>query len=225
MIGEEKLNTVTKSAASISIGDLVVPSLGVIILVILIVFIYIPVSKDLSKYQKDIADIETEIGKIESNANTLSSIDTTLLNKDKQIINQLIPERLEVASFAIYVEKLAIEKNLELTKLSASSSLRAAGETEENGVYAISGSFVYTGSYEAVLDFVKSLSQNSPYLISASNIKLSDIGEGSWTVELIIEGYYSKISSATDIQLDQDIRDFIYDQNSPTLDRLRNRSK
>jgi len=201
-IAQEKALKERKSEEkSIKAGDFIIPALSVIALVLLSVFVYVPMIKESQEVKDQIETEEQNIETLNSLLVNLKTINKESMNEDYSYITKIIPSRMEVADFAQYIDQSALENNLTLDRISASSQ-KAALSTDAisvEGLYGVTGPLRYDGYYDDIVTFVDGLNATSPYLISLSSIKMNKGGESAendlytdsvWTIEMSVTGYY-----------------------------------
>jgi len=54
----------------------------------------------------------------------------------------------------------------------------------------VSGPLSYSGQYKDILEFLDEIQAYSPYLVTLKDISMSHSGEGRWSVEFELTGYY-----------------------------------
>lgn len=119
----------------------------------------------------------------------IDEINSTKLYEDYDIIDQVIPTRLEVADFVYFVDELAKEKGLKLNEIRASNSDITSQDTAFN-MSTVSGPLSYEGNYKDVLSFLEDLQKSSPYIVSVNSIDMSNTSGKRWSFDITINGYY-----------------------------------
>jgi len=191
-------------ASKLSLKDFVVPFSVFLILILLLVFLFVPMIKTALSYREEYKQVKEKQERLEELEEELRAIDGTTLQEDLVSSKQVIPQSLRVSSFMFYIDNLAKEKNLYAQSLSAGDSQRSAVNKEEDGgeartYYGVSSPLSYEGTLEDILSFLDSLYEASPYVISAEGVSLRSSSEDTWRVTLRVTGYYvSEITVAED---------------------------
>ncbi|MFA7627931.1 MAG: hypothetical protein WCY37_00720 [Candidatus Dojkabacteria bacterium] len=180
----------------LTIKDLVIPLSVLLILVLLVIFVFIPMVKAAISFRGDYRTTKERREELEKVEERLREIDEATLQIDLINAKEVIPQTLRVASFMSYIDDLAREKGLSSDSLTAGDSqtsvIRRAEEEEgERRVYfGVSSPLNYQGELSNVLTFLDNLYEASPYVISISGVELKRGGEDKWVVELNVMGYY-----------------------------------
>jgi hypothetical protein len=180
----------------LTIKDLVIPLSVLLILVLLVIFVFIPMVKAAISFRGDYRTTKERREELEKVEEKLREIDEATLQIDLINAKEVIPQTLRVASFMSYIDDLAREKGLSSDSLTAGDSqtsvIRRTEEEEgERRVYfGVSSPLNYQGELSNVLTFLDNLYEASPYVISISGVELKRGGEDKWVVELNVMGYY-----------------------------------
>jgi Tfp pilus assembly protein PilO len=181
----------------ITIGDLLIPMLGFIIFLLLTFFVYIPSISQAMEMQDALNDLTTDKESLTKLSTTLSEQDSSAYRTDFDSLNIILPQDLEVAEFASYVDQLAITKGLTLNELRASNTIAVAATSESvfDGK-KVTGPVKYTGTYLNILGFLADLQSNSPYLTTIDNLQVMKVNtEASdsdiWALEMSISAIYN----------------------------------
>ncbi len=180
----------------LTIKDLVIPLSVFLILILLIIFLFIPMVKAAISFRGEYNTAKERTEELEEVERKLREIDEATLQTDLINAKVVIPQTLRVASFMSYIDDLAREKNLSSDTLTAGDSQtsvvrRSQGEEGEQRVYfGVSSPLNYEGELSNVLTFLDNLYEASPYVISISGVELKKGGEDKWVVELNVMGYY-----------------------------------
>lgn len=180
----------------LTIKDLAVPLSVLLILVLLVIFVFIPMVKAAISFREEYRTTKERIEELEKVEEKLREIDEATLQTDLINAKKVIPQTLKVASFMSYIDDLAREKELSSNSLTAGDSqtsvIRKTDQEEgERRVYfGVSSPLSYQGELSNVLTFLDSLYEASPYVVSISGVELKRGGEDKWGVELNVMGYY-----------------------------------
>jgi Tfp pilus assembly protein PilO len=222
-----KLNNKAKKK-ELKLTDLIIPIIGVIIFALLSIFVYIPSITQAIALREELSEIKSDIDNLTALNEKLSQESISTYEEDFEKLNIILPEKLEVAEFAYYVDKLAIEKKLQLNELRASNTLSEAS-TEENAFEGVkvSGPVKYSGKYEDLIDFLDKLQSTSPYLTTIENLKLEkstgEIGD-NWSIEMSISAIYNGSSTISNVS-NRNYRFAPYYANEQALQLLLDRSE
>jgi hypothetical protein len=180
----------------LTIKDLVVPLSIFLILVILVIFVFIPMVKTAISFREEYTTTKERREELEEVEKKLKEIDEATLQTDLMNAKKVIPQTLRVASFMSYIDELAREKQLSSNSLSAGDSQtsiirKGQGEEDEKRVYfGVSSPLNYKGELSNILTFLDTLYEASPYVISVSGVELRKGASDEWTVDLNVMGYY-----------------------------------
>lgn len=180
----------------LTIKDLVIPLSVFLILILLIIFLFIPMVKAAISFRGEYSTTKERTEELEEVERKLREIDEATLQTDLINAKVVIPQTLRVASFMSYIEDLAREKNLSSDTLTAGDSQtsvvrRSQGEEGEQRVYfGVSSPLNYEGELSNVLTFLDNLYEASPYVISISGVELRKGAGDKWAVDLNVMGYY-----------------------------------
>lgn len=180
----------------LTIKDLAIPLSVLLILVLLVIFVFIPMVKAAISFRGEYRTTKERIEELERVEKKLGEIDEATLQTDLINAKKVIPQTLRVASFMSYIDDLAREKELSSNSLTAGDSqtsvIRKTDQEEgERRVYfGVSSPLSYQGELSNVLTFLDNLYEASPYVISISGVELKRSGEDKWGVELNVMGYY-----------------------------------
>lgn len=201
------VGSVSDKMKGLTLSDVIVPSLFLMILILLTLFVYIPSIKDASNMRgqmKTIADRQAVLDKNLENLQPMIN-DPLSLQQDVKTVKRIIPKQLEVADFSFFVDQLAQEVGLKFKEISQTNTNRnqrgsrdvADNRNVSSFVSGVTGPIVYEGTYAQIVRFLDQLQRESPYIIEASQLELNrqssqDDEQSSdlWQIELIITGYY-----------------------------------
>ncbi len=207
-------------------ADLVIPIASLIVLVLLTFFFYMPLIEEAQKMKTEIKEIKEKQSNVRNLISKLDKVDKNQMVSDRYTLNRLIPSQLEVADFAYYVDKSALEHDLELDSLQASNST-VQNESMTEDVYTVSGPLKYKGDYRDIVEFLNELQTTSPYLIIVSNIKLEatsneDVFVNDWELNVNVKGFYMK-EGENDIPIKSKLHAPFspYNAEEDTLERIR----
>ena len=170
-------------------SDFVIPFLAFIIFIVLTIFVYIPMITETVELNDDTKNVISKQEQMKTLQVKIDELDGTQLYDDYQIIDQVIPTRLEVADFVYFVDELAKDKGLKLNEIRASNS-DITSEDSSLDMSTVSGPLSYEGNYTDVLSFLEDLQKSSPYIVSVNSIDLSNISGKRWSFDITINGYY-----------------------------------
>ena len=202
-------------------SDFVIPFLAFIIFIVLTIFVYIPMITETVELNDDTKNVISKQEQMKTLQVKIDELDGTQLYEDYQIIDQVIPTRLEVADFVYFVDELAKDKGLKLNEIRASNS-DITSEDSSLDMSTVSGPLSYEGNYTDVLSFLEDLQKSSPYIVSVNSIDLSNISGKRWSFDITINGYYlsESVSNVDPYQT------FVpYTNFNNLVEMLRNRSK
>lgn len=165
-------------------SDLVIPIAIGMILIILTIFVFIPMVTSALDSQDELKDVKGKIETLKDLDSRVSSLDQGVLSDDVITAKAVIPRVLKVSEFIYYVDDLASKKGLVANEISAGDSGAAQISTS-----SVSGPVEYSGSWNAVLDFVEEIHTVSPYVVTLKNVELSG-KDDSWTVSVDVTGFY-----------------------------------
>ncbi len=179
----------------LTVKDLVVPLSILLILVLLVIFVFIPMVKTAISSRGEYTTIKGRREELEIVEGKLKEIDEATLQTDLINAKKVIPQTLRVASFMSYIDNLAREKQLSSDSLTAGDSqtsvIRKGEEEGERRVYfGVSSPLNYEGELSNILTFLDTLYEASPYVISVSGVELRKGAGDKWTVDLHVMGYY-----------------------------------
>ncbi len=202
----------TKKMKGIKPTDLLIPGASILILLILTIFVYIPSLRDASKLRVEIKAVKGKQEVLLKNLEIVNKLkeNQVQLQKDLKKTKQIIPQKLDVADFSYYVDKLARDNGLTFREISAQNTSKSTQEENkitknqsvENYVSGVSGPITYEGTYEEIVEFLDQLQKKSPYIIEARQLELNKLGirddedqEDIWQIELNLMGYYIEATS------------------------------
>lgn len=188
----------TRRKSGVRIADMIIPVFGLVIFIILLYSVLIPTFVEGSKMMKEADDVQSKINLLNTNKETLKKVNTVTLQKDLTNSKKIVPNNLEVADFAFYVDSLAKEKKLEFQEIAAgdlpSSFIRDINVT---GVEGVNSPMAYKGTYNNIARFLDELQGYSPYIVSSGGIEIAkvvakDSTKEEWRLEINVTGYYLK---------------------------------
>ncbi len=184
------------------LADLIVPFASLGVLVLIIVFVFIPFGTEILETRDQTRALADETRRNEAKAATVRSIDVSALDRTLKSVSQVVKDSMDVSELAIEVETLALDNNLSPRKQSvsdtedvvSSSSKASNGEWVPSYTSAISGPFSYMGSFDDVTSFLNDLRNNSRTIMSLGAVSLTsrydeDLDKEVWNVDLLISGY------------------------------------
>ncbi|KUK67169.1 MAG: transmembrane(s)protein [candidate division WS6 bacterium 36_33] len=180
----------------LTIKDLVIPLSVFLILILLVIFLFVPMVKTAISFRGEYRTTKERTEELEEVERKLREIDESTLQTDLINAKVVIPQTLRVASFMSYIADLAREKNLSSDTLTAGDSQtsvvrRSQEEEGEQRVYfGVSSPLNYEGELSNVLSFLDNLYEASPYVISISGVELRKGAGDKWVVDLNVMGYY-----------------------------------
>ena len=179
--------------ATLKIGDIIIPALVLVVLVILSVFIFIPMIESTMEFRSQSKDINDKMDTLQNVEQSLNTIDDTSLQADLIVAKKVIPETLKVSDFVYYINSAASQNSLTADSLTAGDVKIISGENEYT--YGVNGPLSYTGTFENILSFLDELQTASPYIISVEGISLREASDGGWTLSITVTGYYIPAST------------------------------
>jgi Tfp pilus assembly protein PilO len=174
----------------LSLSDLLVPLASLTILILLSVFVFVPMINTANQYRNELNEINEKLDQLDKLESSLQEIDDTQLVNDLLIAKKIIPKVLQVSDFVYYIDHLAQSKNLVTKEISAGDVSVGGNTTEVKQSLGVSGPLSYSGRYDKVLEFLDEIQGYSPYLVTLKDVSLGNNGEGVWTVEFDLTGYY-----------------------------------
>jgi len=221
----------------LKVSDFIIPVLGLVVLALLTFFIYIPMIQEATEINDS---LEVEAGKIdflEDLLVNLKSVDAETLDTDYVSMTGMVPNRMEVADFAYYVDELAMQEGLTLERISASSQKSALVSESYNveDLYGVTGPLRYKGYYGDIVSFIDGLSSYSPYIIKLSSLKMNRNSQLSteldpnlytqsvWTIDTFVTGFYISEESDTGV-VDIYLPYVRYDTDQELIDIMRSRA-
>lgn len=215
---------------TIKIMDLIVPIFALIIFVILTIYVYLPQITDAMKYSEQISTLKQEKRKLDSNLKIVRILeeDQNQLILDNRVAKMVVPAKLAVSDFAFDINRLALDRGLNLQSISSSDI--NAGESDEfmyiTGVgKGITGPLKYDGTFEDVVEFLELIKVKSPYLIDSSETKVNrylDIDD-RWSLNISITGYY--MVDAADVSVNPLGNISLYTTMPELMQEMRDRSE
>jgi len=180
----------------LTIKDLAIPLSVLLILILLVIFVFIPMVKTAISFREEYRSTKERREELEIVEKKLGEIDEATLQTDLINAKVVVPQTLRVASFMSYIDDLAREKQLSSDSLTAGDSQasvvrKSQGEEDERRVYfGVSSPLNYEGELSNILTFLDTLYEASPYIISVSGVELRKGAGDKWTVDLRVMGYY-----------------------------------
>jgi len=182
-------------------ADFIIPGFSGLIFFLVLFFILIPSINNSNEMLSEIKGIREKQETLSRNLNVVKGLDFISLQKNLSNARNILPQKLEVAQFAYYIDDLADQKGLTFRELKAGD---VSISTEDVSVLDVKGIRVpmeYSGEYDPILDFFNELQIASPYVLSFGHkVTLNKSGsadEEMWSLEIDVTGYY--------VQEDRDI--------------------
>lgn len=179
----EKINK-----TKLKFGDVMVPIIVLIVLIVLSIFVFVPMINAALDNQTEIKETEKKIETLESVSEKLNMIDENKLSDDIILAKSVIPKVLKVTDFIYYVDNLAKEKGLVIRELSAGDM--GGNVSGENSGAGVSGPVAYQGDYQSVVSFLEQVQVISPYIIRLQDVEVVSLSNGQWSISLNVSGYY-----------------------------------
>lgn len=178
----------------INFKDIIIPLAVGLILIILIIFLFVPMVEAALSFGDEYRDVTEKYEQLEKLERELMSFDEDVFQRDLLNSKKVIPRSLRVSSFVFYIDSLARRLNLESKSISAGDIQITVRDREvskkDRKVYlGVSSPLSYSGSLDSVLEFLDSLYSASPYIVSVDNVSLRKTGD-DWRVTLNVTGYY-----------------------------------
>lgn len=191
----------------ISFSDLLIPIVSLCILLLMVNFVYIPMLTEASVMNEEIAESKEKQEKLAKLMESAKAIDQNQLTSDYALLTKMVPNRLEVANFAYYIDDLAVKEGLVLNQITASNAKtnvsKADAKAEEESAYSVNGPLKYEGSYANIVSFLNKLQSAAPYIVTADNVGIvkdtSDASGTKWFLELVVSGYYMSPQEAVKV--------------------------
>ena len=176
----------------VNIGDVIVPILVFIVLILLSIFVFIPMINSAIDFRGESKENSRKMKMLEKLEEGLGGFDDTLLQADLIIAKRVIPTSLKVSDFIYYIDTLANSKNLKSRELTAGDVKVVTGGDRDNPdyTYAVNGPLSYAGSFDSILSFLDELQVASPYIVSIEGISLRGSEADLWNISLTTTGYY-----------------------------------
>jgi len=176
----------------LDIGDMIIPVLVLIVLILLSVFVFIPMVKSAIDFRVESKEINKKMETLEKLERDLEGVDDTLLQADLIMTKRVIPTSLKVSDFIYYIDTLANSKNLSARELTASDVKVITGGDSDNPdyTYAVNAPLAYSGSFGSILGFLDELQGASPYIVSIEGISLRGSENDIWNISFKTTGYY-----------------------------------
>jgi Tfp pilus assembly protein PilO len=175
-------------------SDFIIPGLSGLIFILVLFFILIPSVNNSNDMLSEIKDIRKKQETLSRNLNTVKSLDFVDLQKNLSNARSILPQKLEVAQFAYYIDDLAEQKGLTFRELKAGDVSISTEEVSVLDVKGIRVPMAYSGEYDPMLDFFNELQVASPYVLSFGHkVTLNKSGtedEEMWSLEIDVTGYY-----------------------------------
>jgi hypothetical protein len=224
------------------LGVLAMPFMFIAILVLIVVFIFIPYATEIAETRDNTRALMKDIKRNEEKIDILTNIDLAELEQRLEVTSTVVRDSMDVTEMAIEVERLALKHNLEPRRQSTSNLedvVMEATTIDVNWVpsYAdvISGPFNYQGSFTDVTAFLKDLRKNSKTILSLGQIRMSRVSrdeEGNyeisdddyWGVNLLVSGYTAEpvttavVADPVRTEVDMVILEQIYSRAGKSLD-------
>jgi hypothetical protein len=177
--------------SKLKLSDLIVPISSFIVLILLSIFVFFPMINKAMEYRKELKETNQKLETLDNLEKSLNEIDDQQLIDDLVIAKKIIPRVLQVSDFVYYVDNLAQRKNLTTREIRA-GDINVGGDdaARVRNSLGVSGPLSYSGAYTDVLEFLDEIQGYSPYLVTLKDISMSNNGEGTWSVEFELTGYY-----------------------------------
>ncbi len=192
----KELTEIQVDVKSFKLGDIIIPLLSLIILVLLSVFVYIPMISEATKNNAQSKDIDNKITQLKSLSKQLDSIDQGQMQVDLANSRLVIPYSLQVSDFIINTDKQALDSGLKAKDILAGDVQINDGSTKKStksaSIMGVSGPVKYEGSIVAISNFLDKMTGSSQYILSLENIRLKKQANNGdkWEVSLSVTGYY-----------------------------------
>ncbi len=195
---KEEKKDLGKKKNRLTVADVMVPVVSGLIFLLVLFFVLIPSIENSQQMLLEIEKLKKEEDALQANLNLVESIHFIDLQADLANAREVLPQRLEVAQFAYYIDSLARQKELEFKDLKA-SDVGVGAQEEEVGAVTVKGIRVpmgYSGDYKLILEFFDELQIASPYVISFGHkVELAksnpeDSKDSLWSLEIDVTGYY-----------------------------------
>jgi Tfp pilus assembly protein PilO len=219
---------------TLKVSDLLIPLLGLTVFILLTIFVYIPSISQAMDMRAEINDIKVQKQHVDELNLKLSEQDVAAYSDDYLSLTTILPIKLQVANFAYYVDKLAIDTGLTLDEIRASDASAITSPTSTTSSIPlfegkkVSGPVKYNGKYEKIVLFLDQLQSFSPYLISIDSLKIAKIGdsvlnEDKWSIEMTVSAVYYGVSAEKSVDYTK-YQFSPYSANEQSLYLLKNRA-
>lgn len=199
---------------TLTMGDLVIPMLSILILMLLTGFVFVPMTLEALDLQDNIATAQNRQKQLEEKVSKMEPFvsDKAGLQRDLKAARDVIPYSMDVADFSYYVDQIAQTNRLRFQEISSGnievSRIGFEGGSEfGSNVRGVSGPIVYRGSYDDIVNFLDQLQVRSPFIVEASSITVRRNNsltleeqailatgqanvQGDWIIEIDVTGYY-----------------------------------
>ncbi len=222
------------------LGDLIIPFLTLGVLIIIVVFIFIPFGTEVMETRDQTKSLKEEIKRNEAKIDTLGGINLTGLEEKLDNVSVVVRDTMDVSEMAIEVEQLALGNSLVPLDQSAtntedvvSSSSTVDYDWVPSYAQAISGPFTYKGEFLNLTAFLNDLRNNTKTILSMGSVSVSrsptsdddDPDKEYWTINLLISGYTAEPAQTVNIAdpVRTDIDENLYNEiekrvGAPTTD-------
>lgn len=208
------------------LGNLAVPLLFLGVLVLIIVFVFIPFGTGISETREQTKALREQLAVLEAKRDTLEEIDLSDLEDRLVTVSSVVKDDMDVAELAIEVENMAVSHNLDpLTQnMSNQQDLVSQQSEVETGwvpsyAKAISGPFGFSGAFTDVMAFLSELRQESKTIMTLGSLSLSRVqAEGvltdKWNISLVISGYTSPPATTVRVEdrINTNLDDVLFDE-------------
>lgn len=192
----KELSEIQVDVKSFKLGDIIIPLLSLIILILLSIFVYIPMISEATKNNAQAKDIDNKIVQLKSLSKELDGIEQGQMQIDLANSRLVIPYSLQVSDFIINIDKQALDSGL-LTKDILAGDIQISESkgkkiTKSAYIMGVSGPVKYEGSLLSISNFLDKMTISSQYILSLENIRLKkQYNNGDkWDVSFSVTGYY-----------------------------------
>lgn len=192
----KELTAMQVDVKSFKPGDLVIPLLFLVVLILLSIFVYIPMISEATKNNAESKSIDNKLEQLEKLDKTITGMDIGQMQIDLSNSRLVIPYSLQVSDFIYNIDKQSLDSGLKPKDLIAgdiqvTDSTVKSKKNTPTSIKGVSGPVKYSGSLENISKFLDMLVVSSQYIISLDNIRLKKEYAGqSWEIALSVTGYY-----------------------------------
>jgi Tfp pilus assembly protein PilO len=186
----------------LTISDVLWPLITLSVLVLLLIFVYIPFGLEIPSLAEETAAVEEKVSKRQDKITTLNSINNATLDETHTLLSSALPARFDVSVLASAVTNLATINNLQQNDLTLSDEPAAGFQTIEQegeikGLKSLNGVFSFRGELTDVNAFIDAMVTSSR-IISIEEFELKAVPvqnergqyqRDEWNIDLSVKAY------------------------------------